>query len=117
VSPTDAGAVEVHCSDARHRIIGGPVDCFITNPPWDRPVLHAIIDNLAGPWGHTTWLLLDADWMHTKQARDYLQRCVLIVSVGRVKWIEGSKHTGKDNCCWYRFDPGHKGGPHLIGRQ
>ena len=20
------------------------------------------------------------------------------------KWVEGSKNTGKDNCCWYLFD-------------
>jgi len=30
-------------------------DCFITNPPWERDTLHAIIDNLAGQ--HPTWLL------------------------------------------------------------
>ena len=27
-----------------------------------------------------------------------------IVSVGRVKWIAGSKFTGKDNAAWYLFD-------------
>jgi len=27
----------------------------------------------------------------------------MIVSVGRVKWIPDSKHTGKDNVCWYLF--------------
>ena len=42
--------------------------------------------------------------MHTKQSRDYLQFCRKIVSVGRVKWIPDSKHTGKDNCAWYLFD-------------
>lgn len=74
----------------------------ITNPPWDRPVLHGIIDNLAGQT--TCWLLLDADWMHTKQAIPYMVWCTDIVSIGRVKWIAGSKMTGKDNCAWYRFD-------------
>jgi hypothetical protein len=28
-----------------------------------------------------------------------------------VKWIEGSKHTGKDNYAWYRFAADHVGGP------
>lgn len=74
---------------------------FITNPPWDRPILHAIIENLRTQ--APTWLLLDADWAHTKQASPYLKFCEKIVSIGRVKWIEGSKHTGKDNCCWYKF--------------
>jgi hypothetical protein len=38
------------------------------------------------------------------------------VAIGRVKWIEGSKHTGKDNHAWYRFDTRHRGGPVFHGR-
>lgn len=79
----------------------GAADCFITNPPWDRSILHPLIDHLSAQ--APTWLLFDADWMHTKQAAPYMDRCEAIVSVGRVKWIEGSKMTGKDNCCWYLF--------------
>lgn len=75
---------------------------FITNPPWSREILHPIIDNLS--WQEPTWLLFDADWMHTNQASEYLRYCKKIVSVGRVKWIEGSKGVGKDNCAWYLFD-------------
>ena len=77
-------------------------DAFITNPPWSRNILHPIIDNLRRL--HPTYLLFDADWMHTKQAAPYLKYCTLIVSVGRVKWIADSKHTGKDNACWYLFE-------------
>jgi hypothetical protein len=74
---------------------------IITNPPWERIVLHQIIDRCSklAP----CWLLFDADWMHTKQAKPYLEYCTAIVSVGRVKWIEGSGVAGKDNCCWYLF--------------
>lgn len=78
---------------------------IITNPPWSRDILHPAIENLSKQY--KTWLLFDADWMHTKQARPFLKKCVWIVSVGRVKWIENSKHTGKDNCCWYLFDSRH----------
>ena len=99
--------------DARTRQIGN-ITCFITNPPWTRELLHPIINNLSAQ--HPTWLLFDADWMHTRQARDYLRKCAMIVSVGRVKWIVGSKFTGKDNCCWYKFMPGHTKGPRFIGR-
>ena len=74
---------------------------YITNPPWSRDVLHPLIDHLRVQ--KPTWMLLDADWMHTKQASPYLDYCNEIVSVGRVRWIEGSKMTGKDNCCWYLF--------------
>ena len=58
-----------------------------------------------------TWLLLDADWKQTRQAAPFLPHCSDIVAIGRVKWIEGSKHTGKDNACWYRFDSRHTAGP------
>ena len=48
--------------------------------------------------------------MSTLQAVPFLRHCSDIVTIGRVKWIEGSKHTGKDNHAWYRFDARHKGG-------
>jgi hypothetical protein len=87
---------------------------FITNPPWDRKVLHPIITNLSSiaPF----WALIDADWMHTIQAGPYMKHCVRIVSIGRVKWIEGSKMTGKENCCWYLFDAAWTGQTEFIGR-
>jgi len=75
---------------------------FITNPPWERAILHPIIRHLCPQ--APTWLLFEADWMHTKQAAEFLPYCQKIVSIGRVKWIEGSASVGKDNMCWYRFD-------------
>lgn len=90
----------------------GSVDYIITNPPWDRPTLHAMIEAFRVK---TTWLLFDADWVHTKQAIPYLPRLRTIVSVGRVKWIPDSPYTGKDNCAWHFFDT--KPGPiEFIGR-
>jgi len=88
-------------------------DYIITNPPWDRKILHPMIDRFRryAP----TWLLFDADWMHTKQAIPYLEYCSKIVSVGRVKWIEGSKTTGKDNCAWYCFEK-HRCETVFVGR-
>jgi hypothetical protein len=89
-------------------------DYFITNPPWDRKILHPAIEHLS--FIAPTWLLFDADWAHTKQSKDLIKRCVKIVSVGRVKWIENSKMTGKDNCAWYLFDDKHNGMTQFIGR-
>ena len=76
--------------------------------------MHALIlhfQNIA-----PTWLLLDADWKQTRQAAPFLPHCSDIVAIGRVKWIEGSEHTGKDNYAWYRFDTRHSGGPVFHGR-
>lgn len=82
--------------------VGKSVDFCITNPPWDRKILHPLIESWMGVC--PTWLLFDADWMHTKQSAQYQKWLEKVVSVGRVKWIEGSKSVGKDNCCWYLFN-------------
>jgi hypothetical protein len=87
----------------------GMADCFITNPPWSRDVLHRIILRLSAIM--PTWLLFDADWISTLQARPYLILLHRVVSVGRVKWIEGSPSISKDNAAWHYFaqprKPGH----------
>lgn len=90
------------------------VDFCITNPPWERKFLHEFIEWYVPQM--PTWLLFDADWMHTKQSAMYMTYCKKVVSVGRVKWIEGSKSVGKDNCCWYLFDYDHKGPTEFCGR-
>jgi len=91
-----------------------PGDCYITNPPWDRRILHPLIEYL-GPRA-PMWLLFDADWAHTKQAAPFLHRVHRIISVGRVKWIPDSPFTGKDNCCWYYFRPERTASSEFIGR-
>ena len=77
-----------------------PCDLIITNPPWEREVLHAAIERFTD---HApTWLLFDADWMHTVQAIPYRHMVAKIISIGRVSW-EGNGVSGMDNCCWYFF--------------
>lgn len=86
-------------------------DMIITNFPWTRALLHPLIEHcrLLAP----TWILLDADWMHTKQEKlanrinckttpELMRYCHKIVSVGRVCWM-GNGVDGKDNCCWFLF--------------
>jgi len=89
-------------------------DMFITNPPWDRKILHPLIIHLSDI--APTWLLFDADWVHTKQSAEYMPRLKKIVSIGRVKWIEDSKMTGKDNCAWHLFDVNNKEETKFYGR-
>lgn len=76
-------------------------DYIITNPPWDRKILHPMIHHFRNL--RPTWLLFDAGWAFTKQSSEYMKFCSDIVAVGRVKWIPDSKMTGKDDCCWYQF--------------
>lgn len=75
-------------------------DFIITNPPWQRSILHPMIEHFSSL--KPTWLLFDADWMHTKQSEPYLPLLRKIVSIGRVKWFDNVH--GKDNSCWYLFD-------------
>ena len=89
-------------------------DYIITNPPWDRKILHPMIEHFSAM--RPTWLLFDADWMHTKQSAPYMKWCRKIVSVGRVKWIPDSKMTGKDNCAWYLFNQNSEGQTQFFGR-
>ncbi|MGN6063824.1 hypothetical protein [Brevundimonas diminuta] len=104
---------DVHENDALTCGLGH-AECFITNSPWRRDILHAIIVNLSDK--APTWLLLDSDWMHTRQAVPYMPRLRKVVSVGRVKWIPGSPHTGKDNCAWHLFDTPNGSPATFFGR-
>ena len=92
----------------------GDADAIITNPPWTRDILHPMIRHFQqfAP----TWLLFDADWSHTGQSAPFMDQCSHIVSVGRLRWIEGTNQTGKDNVAWYRFHSKHVGGPRFVGR-
>lgn len=100
VKPFDALQMQDHDLDG--------VDLIITNPPWDRRpksgrILHRLIETFSAL--RPTWLLFDSDWVQTVQAKPYLDRMVATVSIGRVKWIEGTNQTGKDNCQWHLFHP------------
>jgi hypothetical protein len=94
----------VYQQDALDWDCGESADYIITNPPWDRSILHPMIQHFSRQ--RPTWLLFDADWMHTKQSAPFMPLLRAVVSVGRVKWIPDSKMTGKDNCAWYHFAPG-----------
>lgn len=90
-------------------------DRYISNPPWTRTILHAIIERLA-PRAET-WLLFDSDWAFTKQSAHYLESyCHRIVPIGRLRWVEGSTDDAKDNCAWYHFGPGASGRPIIEPR-
>jgi hypothetical protein len=77
-------------------------DCFITNLPWTRPLLHALIAHLRSLL--PLWTIIDANWAHTRQAAEHMRFCSRMASIGRVRWIAGTSHDGKDDSCWYLFE-------------
>jgi len=121
MSCVEASDIEPRCDwidriDANGPIfsIGGSVDSIITNPPWDRKILHPMIERFSALC--PTWLLFDSDWIHTRQSAPFQPYLRKIVSVGRVKWIPDSKMTGKDNCQWHLFDQSAPGATKFCGR-
>lgn len=103
-------APDVHCLDAlkwdtarRH-----PTAIVITNPPYHWPVLSAMIPHFAErTW--LSWLLLEASFAHTKRAGPLMKQCRKIVSIGRLKWFEGSAHGSTKDYCWYQFGAADSG--------
>lgn len=76
-------------------------DMIITNPPWDRKLLHPMIERFSEAM--PTWLLFDGDWAYNVKSFPMLQYCKQIVAVGRLSW-EGNGVQGVNNCAWYLFD-------------
>jgi hypothetical protein len=116
-SDIDPQHPEVTCCDALaiDGIYAPGMTHIITNPPWNRKILHPMIEKFSAL--RPTWLLFDADWMHTKQSVPYQVYLRKVVSVGRVKWIPDSKMTGKDNAAWYLFDRNDPGPTEFVGPQ
>lgn len=78
-------------------------DQIITNPVWERKTLEKMLNLFIKT--APTWLLLKADYAHTKEdgAKKFMKHCSMIVSVGRISWMENGI-SGKDNCAWYKFE-------------
>ena len=105
---------DVVCADALNERAPLAAKFIITNPPWSRPMLHDMILHFSAQ--KPTWLPFDADWVHTRQSEPFLPLLRKVVSVGRIKWIEGSAYAGKDNCSWHLFDASDTGPTKFVGR-
>ena len=77
---------------------------IITNPPWKRKLLHALIAHFI-TLGVDVWLLFDAGWMFTEQAAPFLKYCHKIITVPRLQWFPGTEFDAQDDCAWYLFRP------------
>ena len=85
---------------------------------WACSVLHEIIVNLSSQATDLALARCGLDATPYEQDRDpFMPRLRAIVSVGRLKWIPGSPHTGKDNVAWILFDrPDDRANIRFIGR-
>jgi hypothetical protein len=94
-------------------VIGADIIC--TNPPWDRKLLHPMIERFVSL--RPTFLLFDANWVWTKQSSRFINLyCTDIIAIGRLKWIENTTMSGKDDNAWFRFDLNKQGDTKFHGR-
>lgn len=100
IEPLRLGIGTMNAMDLTHDHVRG-IDMIITNPPWSRKILHPMIDHFRVL--RPTWLLIDANWMFTKQAGPFMKFCEKVVTIGRLKWFPESNMTGKDDCAWFHF--------------
>lgn len=87
----------------------GNATLFVTNPPWPLPSMNgeptlSILLHLSSL--RPTWALLPSDFMFNLYAGPIMVRCRAVLPIGRVKWIPGSEHLGKENCAWFLFGAG-----------
>jgi hypothetical protein len=78
---------------------------IITNPPWKWEILSKLIDVFVSL--RPTWLLLNGDLLHNNRFAPYMEKCSVVVPVGRVSWMQNGV-TGYENTAWYLFDKDHK---------
>lgn len=108
IEPQEVGIVQKSLFDLTQADIGDDVTHFVTNPPWINTKatnfqLNRLIEHLSSL--RPTWLLLNGTYIFNQRSAKLLKdTCTDIVPVGRLKWIEGSKHTGTEDCAWYKFD-------------
>ena len=79
------------------------LEAVVTNPPYERTALLRLLDMWLGT-GLTVWLLLPSDMLMNKWWAPYAPHVWGIIPIGRIKWIEGSKHTSTENFCWVRLE-------------
>jgi hypothetical protein len=75
---------------------------IITNPPFDWPLVRDLINH----WSDQVllqWLLLEASFAHTRRAGPLMQKCRKIVSIGRLRWVEGTAAKSTKDYAWCQF--------------
>lgn len=74
---------------------------IITNPPFEWPLVMELLNAFA--IRSIAWVLLEAGFAHTRRAGPLMQRCRKIVTIGRLRWEEGSPHSSTKDYAWYQF--------------
>ena len=103
-------------------------EAIITNPPWlNTPnsgyQLTRFINKLCYA-GFPVILLLNGNiinnkgfWQNRSHGKSMGDLCYQVLPVGRMKWIEGSAHTGKEDCSWFFMNSHNTNHPRILPRK
>jgi hypothetical protein len=75
---------------------------FITNPPHLWSILRKMIVHFSDL--APTWLLVHADLVHNLGFIPFLPRLRVTASIGRVRWVPGTRDHSTKNFIWAKFD-------------
>jgi hypothetical protein len=93
----------------------GAADAIITNTPYKRRIMRALLTHFTRS-GLPTWLFLQTNWASNAWAAPFLPSCSDIVPVPRLRLIEGTEDSGQENHGWFRFDARHTAEPIFHAR-
>lgn len=80
-------------------------DLIITNPPFSShhtKTLHRMIDVFSK--AKPTWLLLPLGKAANVNFAPFMAYCHEVVTIGRIKWFEGTKDKESRDFAWFLFD-------------
>ena len=103
------------------------IDAIISNPPWlntsasghqlDRFINKLCVAEVPVIMLLNGNILNNKSFWHTKvPGRALGDLCYQILPVGRMKWIEGSAHSGKEDCSWFFFHKNNASPPVVMKR-
>ncbi len=79
------------------------IEVAISNPPYSRhlavPILTAAIT-----WPVTSWWLVPLSWLGNQWFRPFAPHVRHLAVVGRIRWIEGSKHKSSEDYVWIAIE-------------
>jgi hypothetical protein len=103
-------------------------DAIISNPPWLNTSesgfqLFRFVNKLCNS-GFPVILLLNANiinnkssWQNKIHGHSLMSMCYQMLPIGRVKWIDNSPYSAKEDSAWFFFSDRNHSSPKILPRQ
>jgi hypothetical protein len=119
---------EIDTTDLTMSMIEFHADAIISNPPWlNTPSsgyqLFRFINKMC-KGGFPVIMLLNANlvnnkssWQNKVHGRSLMELCYQVLPIGRVKWIDNSPFSAKEDSAWYFFNDNNRSLPKILPRK